>query len=236
MVAGVTEVRIDWIAAADATPAALDESARWLTTPEQERLERLRLASGRRDFLLGRWLARRALASWTGVAPEAWWFELGPHGRPEPRTDADPSLSPSVNLSHGGALVVCASAVDVVVGVDVETVRRALPKGRLARFFATEETAALEALSGSEARTERFWRLWTLKEAWLKGRGSGIAGGLGSFAVRFQDPEAPSIAGPPEASGWQLVELRPTPEHRLGLAIRPPAGAACHCTLRRIRP
>ena len=69
-----------------------------------------------------------------------------------------------------------------------------------------------------------FFDYWTLKEAYIKARGFGLALPLGDFAFKLQPPATPTIAFEPslddDASTWQFMQEWPTPQHRLGLAVR----------------
>ena len=51
--------------------------------------------------------------------------------------------------------------------------------------FTPHEAAALRKLPANE-RVLAFYELWTMKEAMLKGIGSGISGGLGSAELSSQ--------------------------------------------------
>ncbi|KXZ48743.1 hypothetical protein GPECTOR_25g327 [Gonium pectorale] len=91
------------------------------------------------------------------------------------------------NLTHTHDL---AAAASVSVGLDVERLDRA-PRDPMAlarRRLAPDEVAQLEALSGEE-RARRFMWLWTLKEAYVKARGTGISAwpGLKGFSIGFED-------------------------------------------------
>lgn len=83
------------------------------------------------------------------------------------------------SLSHSGGLAALAVApVGTRVGVDLEVVRERRDVTRLARFaFAPPEVAQLEALPAA-FRVERFYTLWTLKEACIKALGLQLPGGL----------------------------------------------------------
>jgi len=84
------------------------------------------------------------------------------------------------NLSHSHDVAVLAVAPYVELGIDVEyRLRkvRALPIAR--SYFSTTEIALLESLTETEAN-KQFFSLWTLKEAYLKALGSGLAGSLKS--------------------------------------------------------
>jgi 4'-phosphopantetheinyl transferase len=213
-------VRIDWLRDENAPEHVLAESLAWLDPAERERHARFAHAQAARGFVLGRWLMRRSLAEWSGVAPVDWRFRLDRHGRPVPHAaGVAEALAPRANLTHGGGLVACVSARGLDVGIDVEATSRDVPLGVAERFFARAELAELQRLEGAAWR-ERFWRLWTLKEAWLKGRGTGIAGSLSSFEVRFAPDGAAQLRGPRDAGDWRLFERQPTDDHRLAVAVR----------------
>ena len=91
-------------------------------------------------------------------------FELGEFGKP-----FLPG-APPFSLSHGGDFAVLAVGErGTEVGVDVERCDRPWREAVARRFFTGEEQRWLEG-SG-----ERFFRLWTRKEAVLKCRGSGLS-------------------------------------------------------------
>lgn len=85
------------------------------------------------------------------------------------------------NLSHSGQKVMCAIS-RAEVGCDVEQVRE--PNLKMAeRFFAPEEYAALAACPHREAQRQLFFRLWTLKESFMKAVGLGLALPLKAFSI-----------------------------------------------------
>lgn len=82
------------------------------------------------------------------------------------------------SVSHSGDLVAFAGAA-CPVGVDIQIVRHA--DYRVAeRFFTAEEYAAIRAARSPE---REFFRIWTLKEAYVKMTGTGMATPFGSFSV-----------------------------------------------------
>jgi 4'-phosphopantetheinyl transferase len=147
--------------------AALDA----LAPPERERFERYRFDRDRQMFLAGRAMARDLVGRALGVAPGAWAWREGPHGRPE---IAAPATAITFNLAHSAGLVVCAVANGREVGIDVEDrERRPTDRDLVRRYAAPDEIADIEA-QGDRWR-DRFLVYWTLKEAYLKARGLGIA-------------------------------------------------------------
>jgi 4'-phosphopantetheinyl transferase len=221
-----------WLLAApeDAPEGGVGRAAAWLDDEERARMERYRDAADRSRYLFAHALVRATLSRYAPeTAPPAWRFRLGAHGRPEIAAGAGtPPLR--FNLSHTEGLVACAVALGRDVGVDVE--HTATPRFDVdacleiaASNFAPSEIAALAALP-REARRERFFAIWTLKEAYIKARGLGLALPLARFAfdlppsaaseirVRF----APEIGD--DAAGWHLARMGPTPAHALALAAR----------------
>ena len=92
------------------------------------------------------------------------------------------------------------------MGVDVEPVDRRAPLDIADRYFAPDERAWLFARPEAE-RPRGFFRLWTMKEAFIKATGKGISQGLQSFAIGF-DPLGVSFPDPAreEPGPWRLAE------------------------------
>jgi len=112
------------------------------------------------------------------------------------------------SLSHARSIVACAVGGAGSVGVDVEPVASfALEATLLEQVCSPAERAALERCDPSE-RPLAFTRLWTLKEAIVKARGTGLREPL------------PEVAS---AAGWVLTSMVPLGGHVLALAR--PAGS-----------
>ncbi len=113
------------------------------------------------------------------------------------------------NLSHAGTWAICAVS-GAPVGCDIEQLG-AYRYGVAQRFFHAEETRLLEAAADEESRRDLFFRLWTLKESYVKAVGRGIAMGLSSFCVSFADG-APALSGGGDA--WRFMEYNVAEEYR----------------------
>jgi 4'-phosphopantetheinyl transferase len=207
-------------AAPDAA-ARLEEYRALLSADERERMARFVLDRDRRRFLLTRALVRTTLSRYAPVAPGGWAFIANVHGRPEilDRPRGVPDLR--FNLSHTEGLIACAVTIGREVGIDVEHIGRRLTHDVAGRFFAPREVRDLHALP-ADAQPKVFFDYWTLKEAYIKARGLGLALPLGDFAFTLGDTPAitfePSLQDDPAT--WQFAQAWPTPQHRLGLAVR----------------
>jgi 4'-phosphopantetheinyl transferase len=201
----------------------LDAYRALLTDDEHARMMRLVFDRDRRRFLLTRALVRTTLSRYCAIAPADWRFIANVHGRPEilDRPAGVPDLR--FNLSHTEGLIACAVTIGREVGVDVEHVGRRLTHDIAARFFAPREVADLHRLPLAE-QARVFFDYWTLKEAYIKARGFGLALPLGDFAFTLNPPAPPRITFEPalqdDPDTWQFMQDWPTPQHRLGLAVR----------------
>lgn len=87
------------------------------------------------------------------------------------------------NLSHSENTVICAVS-EREIGVDAEKVGEVdLEIAR--RFFHRDEFELLENLPTNEEKREMFFRLWTLKESFVKALGKGILTPLDSFCIEL---------------------------------------------------
>ena len=80
------------------------------------------------------------------------------------------------NLSHSGEMVICAVA-PFEVGCDIE--KKRAPRTRIAERYFTEEEKAFTALA-----EDNFFRMWTLKESFMKVTGKGLGLPLRDFSIK----------------------------------------------------
>ncbi|MEU6731728.1 4'-phosphopantetheinyl transferase superfamily protein [Streptomyces physcomitrii] len=195
-------------------PATRAEAGPEALGPEERRRARLfRRPADRRQYESAHLVLRRLLADHTGLAPER--LEFGREGgrRGKPRLLGSP-VPVHFSLSHSHGLVAIALAADPV-GVDVQRVPGARTVERCLPSLHPAERAELTALPESE-RPDAFALLWTRKEAYLKGLGTGLARplaadylGSGGLAAR-----------PPD---WTVHNTAARPGHAAAAALRVPA-------------
>lgn len=191
-----------------------------LSDQERARTERYRHQRDRQLHLLARLMCRSVLSRYQPeVLPQQWQFQAGPHGKPEligPKCNPGGALH--FNLSHTEGVVVLAVSRDGEIGIDVERTDRPIDHTGLARrYFARVEAEAVENCPPAE-RGALFYRIWTLKEAYVKAVGKGLAHALDSFwfepfETTDRHPQLQLLAGPdPDENaipGWsaQVAQL-----------------------------
>jgi 4'-phosphopantetheinyl transferase len=201
-----------------------DVVAPWLSQSERARRARIQHPRALAEFLAGRRLIRHVFAHLLDLDPGGVRLVANQYGA----LSLDPAAHASpwrFNLSHTDHLLALALS-RAVIGVDVEHVQRLGRTVELAdRFFSPAEIAALYALP-EHRRRDRFFDLWTLKEAYIKARGKGLAIPLADFAFTLDDGPiritvAPSVADAPDER-WRFFLTSLGPAHRLALAVRQP--------------
>ncbi len=232
-----------WIDLWTTQPHLIDESMldRYLAIlPAEEQVEvaRFQCRKSRQLTLIGRALARHALSRHEGGDPADWRFARGPFGKPFTIGNRQGTIA--FNVAHTEGLVVCATGMVDAIGVDAEYVERRNALDDIAkRFFAASEVAALLALPPPQ-RKQEFFRYWTLKEAFIKAHGAGLALPLEQFAFDLSASGPPTIrfdrrlAGDP--ARWRFLGLRFGPDHVVAVAAEANPGQEIELRIRRCRP
>jgi 4'-phosphopantetheinyl transferase len=197
-----------------------------LSEDERHRAERYVFEPVRRRFSACRAALRRCLAHCLHLDPSELRFEYGPHGKPQLEAVQNPQ-GLSFNVAHSADLALIAIGRRCQLGVDVESLPSAINwPGIARRFLAAGEWAQLQQLPPDLQRAG-FYRVWTCKEAYLKGTGRGMSLPLGRFAV-CADPRLPPrlISADDEADApgrWRLRALEPAPEFAAAILWDGPA-------------
>jgi 4'-phosphopantetheinyl transferase len=196
---------------------------RWwqsLTPEERARVEGMHFPEHRHQQLVTRGMLREVLSRYApAVAPQDWRFERNEHGRPRVVPGADATTRDlQFNLAHTRGLVVLAVGRTPTLGVDVEHSDQRAPLQVARRYFSAPEIASLDALPAAD-RPQRFRRLWTLKESYLKAIGTGVVGGLDTMTFHFEPCGLRfESAADPDATRWQFREFEIPEGYLLALA------------------
>ncbi|MBU2952787.1 4'-phosphopantetheinyl transferase family protein [Marinobacter sp. F3R08] len=163
----------------------------WLTEYEHKTASKF---SGprEREYLSSRWLIRQAIGKSALVAPK---LCRPVAGRP------NASLEPEgwrLSLSHSHGLSACATRASSPIGLDLEPCQRHAQWQKVVkRWFSPVEQEWLF----EEGDSSTFLKVWTLKEAWLKATGRGIAGNLQTLEIR----KGFEIYGDQPEQDWQAA-------------------------------
>lgn len=215
-----------WYCATEVLPEhTVTDALAVLSEEERERHDRFLFWPTRRDYAIAHALLRTTLSRYHKREPREWRFETLPGGKPVLASNEEASCS--FSLSHARGLVACAVSNGPAVGVDVEVVGRNInPTPLAAHYFSQSEAAALSEC-GDDLRLARFVELWTLKEAYLKAVGTGLASSLSTFSLDLGIPHQVHLALSGSVSPereWQFAMFKPMPSHELAIAVRSEPG------------
>jgi len=161
-------------------------------------------------YIAARGGLRRIISHYAGIRPENVKFRYNSQGKPELIQD-DPKNTICFNLSHTDDLVLYAIALNRPVGIDVEKIDRDIDLSGIARrFFSKNEYNAITSLR-EDRQLEAFYRCWTRKESYIKGKGSGIPMLLDKVEVSLTPGEPAKLlsnsADPDDVKEWIIIDL-----------------------------
>ena len=154
-----------------------------LEVAEQKRAWCFRRHIDRARYVSARYVLRCLLSGRLGARPQDLRLAFGAHGKPY--LPDDPSLS--FNVSHSGLCALITFSYGRHVGIDLEYIDDTFDWTTVAAVVcSTAEPQAL-ANTASAERQRAFFRLWTAKEALIKGVGTGITDDLPKIAVNLPE-------------------------------------------------
>lgn len=164
----------------------------WLSENEAARLASLRVAKRRRDWRLGRWTAKLAMAAYQNLPGDSQTLrdvEIRPalSGAPEVFFAGQPAPV-AISLSHCDGIGMCAVAPSsVALGCDLEIIETR-SECFTADYFTAEEVR-LVARACADDRSRLLTVLWSGKECALKALRVGLRFDTRSVVVSLDDVE-----------------------------------------------
>jgi 4'-phosphopantetheinyl transferase len=166
------------------------------------------------EFVMQRATLRSVLAAYLDQSPADIAIIAEAQGKP---VLAQVGSNLTFNLSHSGSWLLIGVARGRRIGVDIQIERPGTRCLELARRFFADDEAEMLARVDPDRQTRLFFALWTLKEAYLKATGEGIAGGLNRVRVAMNEGEAPRLLA--DDGSWQLRQLDVADGYAAAMAI-----------------
>lgn len=176
-----------------------------LNTAERAKAESMKNIGLRSQYIAVRGKLRMVLAQYTDIAAQNITYRIGDYGKPALAAIEDIHF----NISHSGSKLIIAVAAEAMLGVDIEVWNAKRKLQKLAdRCFSPQEIQAWELLQARQ-KISVFYRTWTIKEAFVKAVGRGMALGLDQCVTEFAHGnrflQVPKDFQP--ASDWQVIQL-----------------------------
>ena len=164
-----------WRANLDLPDNQVHRLIEYLAREERLRASRFHFIQHTRRYVVAHGFLRAILGHYLSLDPSHLVFSLGLHGKPAllPRRMGDMVL---FNQSHSHELALFAIARNFAIGVDLEHIRSETDIESVAKcFLSPREFAEIRSLPRNE-RQEAFFKVWAIKEAFLKATGEGLGG------------------------------------------------------------
>lgn len=166
-----------------------------LSADEWERARAFRFPIHRQRFAVCRTALRELLGEALGCSANGIQFYYSPEGKPG-------CAGVHFNVAHSENLALIAVAPHPV-GVDIEFKRQVEFDALAATVFSPAELAVWKRFGESE-KAEKFYALWTRKEALLKGIGCGITEHTGRVSVFFGDSDVVEVPSALTTEVWSV--------------------------------
>ena len=183
------------VSAGDCSPL-LDHS-------ELQRAETISNPSAKLEFMKTRAILRLVLSVDSGgVGPRDFKFASGANGKPYLIGNGTPHF----NVSHSGGMALIALA-PAPLGVDIELQNDRIDHRAIANtVFSASELDTLRRLPPS-ALCEKFFSLWTRKEAYLKATGCGFSACLDQISTAHYDGPIEDCSRQQSPERWYAFDL-----------------------------
>ncbi|MCM3339753.1 4'-phosphopantetheinyl transferase superfamily protein [Paenibacillus sp. MER TA 81-3] len=188
----------------------MEELLPYVSEERKSSIARFRQEIDAKRALLSECIVRALIISQYRCSNEHIRFERHTHGKPYAASHPDYHY----NVSHSGDWVACAVA-DLPLGVDIEQIRP-IELSIAERFFAASETEAILSLCEAE-RLPMFYKIWTLKESFVKAEGTGLTVPLDSVAFTVGGMNDIQMAARNQEYRYRFRMYAPDPEHMLAV-------------------
>lgn len=157
-----------------------------LSAYRREKADKVKFPEDKKRSVAAGMLLNRGLAEY-GLRECDMVYATNQNGKPHFREYPQIHFS----LSHSGAYVMAAFS-DVEIGCDIQQMKQTDLK-IAQRFFAPEEYEYVTGWEEESAQEAAFYRIWVLKESFLKAVGTGMALSMTDFSMQIQEDRVISV-------------------------------------------
>lgn len=177
-------------------PAVMRQYYRALSEERRQKADRCHADSNKMLSVAAGFLLETRVRELFGISRDRIRYQTVQNGKPVFAGDA---AGIGFNLSHSKGFVLCAlydgrdgNGVAPLLGCDIEKIRP-LDLRIADRFFFRSEYRYIMSRQDTEAAQQAFFRLWTLKESFMKAAGLGFALPLNAFEISFDGENRPRV-------------------------------------------
>jgi 4'-phosphopantetheinyl transferase len=201
-----------WIIEINSQLPVLHKLQQLLSSDEKAHAARFHQDKDAQQFIITRAILRILLADTLAVQPED--IHITTLGNKKPIL-AKNDKEVHFNVSHSGDRAIVAIA-NQAVGVDIEFLQAGFEYHSVAEYAFSDMEAASLRLSNDPV--QEFFRLWTRKEAFLKGLGTGLINDLQLISCIDGNNEIPSVIEESTAD-WEVRTLMLSSTYTVSIAF-----------------
>ena len=198
----------------------LNELDSVLSQEEISRKGKLISQNRQEDYIISRGVLRSILAQYLEVAAENVPLKTYPNGKPYL-----PGSNLNFNLSHSEGLFLYGFVLDVPIGVDLQQVYPISNINTIIKNYFSPYEQQILATEKKTRLKDLFFRIWTAKEAYLKGTGEGFQRPANSFSIcnktnGLLNFELREDTTAPNNVGWNIRELHLAGDYKAAVAAK----------------
>lgn len=192
------------------TKIFFENNTRFLSNQELLRYKRQRDKNQAKLFLAGKLLTRMVVSELSGIKPEKIRFKQDKYDRPK-------LIFPVIrnfdfNISHSGEWVGLGISNNRV-GIDIEEIR-SIDLKIADQYFHKKES---EYLKIQNKKIENFYKIWVLKESFIKAIGQGLSYPLDKFYFIFGKGKIKLVSDSPKNWKFQIYNL--DKKHKMAICL-----------------
>ncbi|MFZ1320224.1 MAG: 4'-phosphopantetheinyl transferase superfamily protein [Ignavibacteria bacterium] len=189
-----------------------------LSNDETKKADRYRFAKDSNSYIISRGSIRKILSEYISIDADSINISYTEFGKPFIENSKI-----NFNLSHSGDWCFIAVSLIKDIGIDIEKVRKIEDVLKIAdRYFAINEYEHIKNFDSTEQINE-FFRIWTLKEAFIKAIGEGLSFPLKNFSVISDKSDSPVLnlfENKDESELWKLDSLECQKGYNASLTVK----------------
>lgn len=175
----------------------------YLSEEETKRVERFRKINDKKQYVIGHIFLRILLSKYLEIPIHQISLFRDLHGKIKLEGNGG---NISFNLSHSDEMVVLAFSKYKDLGVDIERIHNIQDFLQIAQLYFRKEEYDYISKIDAESPLSKFYKVWTIKEAFVKATGEGLSRSLKTFSVET-DSVISIQAGQDTIGVWRHFEL-----------------------------
>lgn len=148
-------------------------ASRYLSVEERAKAERIADVNRRHSVIQSHALKRFVLSQQLAVPPHELEFQEGLYGKPYLSNPALNTLFFNISYSSGRTALIVSRLGEV--GIDIESRERPVDFEAIEKIVFSQEEINGETPATLKERRDLFYKIWTVKEAFLKATGTGLS-------------------------------------------------------------